>query len=132
MKNWEINFRFFLSLYFLPGVSGSAASAVTLGPLVLGDDELVYTVVTGGEEDLDITALIENEGLAGRPVSIISFNSDCGSATALATGSQPICTALDGVVEDHMLVGPAASSGVSDVVAMAEVSATLIVWFEFA
>lgn len=92
----------------------------------------MYTVVTGGEEDLDITALIENEGLAGRPVSIISFNSDCGSAAALATGSQTICTALDGVVEDHMLVGPAASSGVSDVVAMAEVSAALIVWFEFA
>ncbi|XP_006779988.1 kinesin-like protein KIF26B isoform X2 [Neolamprologus brichardi] len=57
------------------GVSGSAASAVTLGPLVLGDDELVYTVVTG-----------------------------------------------DGVMEDHILAGPAASSGVSDVVAMAEVA----------
>uniref|UniRef100_A0A3Q0RBD2 Kinesin family member 26B n=1 Tax=Amphilophus citrinellus TaxID=61819 RepID=A0A3Q0RBD2_AMPCI len=85
----------------LDSKDGLAASA---GPLVIGEDELVYTVVTGGEEDLDITALIENEGLAGRPVSIISFNSDCGSATALVTGSQPISTALDGAVEDHMLV----------------------------
>lgn len=84
----------------------------------------MYTVVSGGEEDLDITALIENEGLAGRPVSIISFNSDCGSATALAAGSQPISKALDGAVEDHMIAGPATSSGVTDVVAMAEVSVT--------
>uniref|UniRef100_A0A3B4GPR0 Kinesin family member 26B n=1 Tax=Pundamilia nyererei TaxID=303518 RepID=A0A3B4GPR0_9CICH len=96
-----------------PSLSASLGSAETLC-----DDDLVLT------RGKVVRKYIV--GLAGRPVSIISFNSDCGSAAALATGSQPICTALDGVVEDHMLVGPPASSGVSDVVAMAEVSATLI------
>ena len=87
----------------------------------------MYTVASGGEEDLDVTGLMETQGLTCRPTSIISFNSSCCSVTALASGSQPICvirgTAEDGAVEDyHMPAAPATTSGVTEVVAMAEVS----------
>ncbi|XP_028257512.1 kinesin-like protein KIF26B [Parambassis ranga] len=107
---------------------GLAVSVGTVGPLLLGEDELVYTMASGGEEDLvRVTALVNTQGLAGRPTSIISFNSECGSATGLVSGSQPISTnsgtALDGAVEDyHMPAGPATTSGVTEVVAMAEVA----------
>uniref|UniRef100_A0A8C9Y4Q2 Kinesin family member 26B n=1 Tax=Sander lucioperca TaxID=283035 RepID=A0A8C9Y4Q2_SANLU len=96
----------------------------TVGSLSLGEDELVYTVASGGEEDLDVTALMDTQGLTCRPTSIISFKSDCCSVTAFALGSQSISgTAEDGAVEDyHMPAGPATTSGVTDVVAMAEVS----------
>ncbi|XP_042273028.1 kinesin-like protein KIF26B [Thunnus maccoyii] len=107
--------------------SGPAVSAGTVGLHSLGEDELVYTVASGGEEDLDVTALIDTQGLTCRPTSIISFNSSCCSVTALAGGSQPICvirgTAEDGAVEDyHMPAAPATTSGVTEVVAMAEVA----------
>lgn len=104
----------------------------TVGPLMLGDDELVYTMASGGEEDLvRVTALVNTQGLAGRPTSIISFNSEFGSATGLVSSSQPIGTnsgtALDGAVEDyHMPAGPATTSGVTEVVAMAEVSVNIL------
>lgn len=106
--------------------SGPAVSVGTVGSLSLGEDELVYTVASGGEEDLDVTALMDTQGLTCRPTSIISFKSDCCSVTAFALGSQSISgTAEDGAVEDyHMPAGPATTSGVTDVVAMAEVSVT--------
>ncbi len=90
----------------------------------------MYTVVSGGEEHLDVTALMDTQGvLTCHPTSIISFNSDCCSVTALVSGSQAACvisgTAEDGAVEDyHMPAGPATTSGVTEVVAMAEVSVT--------
>ncbi|XP_041837620.1 kinesin-like protein KIF26B [Melanotaenia boesemani] len=107
--------------------SGPAVSVGAVGPFLLGEDELVYDVASGGEEDLDVTALKEAQSLACRPTSIISFNSDCGSEGALASDSQPISitrsAALDGAVEDyHMPPGPVTTSGVKEVVAMAEVA----------
>uniref|UniRef100_A0A3Q1GJD4 Kinesin family member 26Ba n=1 Tax=Acanthochromis polyacanthus TaxID=80966 RepID=A0A3Q1GJD4_9TELE len=63
-----------------------ALSVGTVGPLMLGEDELVYTLATGGDEHLDVA---EMQGFACRPTSIISFNSDCGSAIALVS-SQPV------------------------------------------
>uniref|UniRef100_A0A3B4T893 Kinesin family member 26B n=1 Tax=Seriola dumerili TaxID=41447 RepID=A0A3B4T893_SERDU len=79
--------------------------AVSVGPFSLGEDELVYTVASGCEEDLDVAALMETQGLTCRPTSIISFNSECGSVTALPSGAQHIsvitATAEDGAVEDY-------------------------------
>ncbi|KAM4593628.1 kinesin-like protein KIF26B isoform 2-T2 [Odontesthes bonariensis] len=111
----------------LKDASGPAASVEAVGSFLFGEDELVCRVASGGEEDLDITALMEAQSLACRPTSIISFNSDCGSEAALASHSQPISivtdTDLDGAVEDYnMLPGPATTSGVKEVVAMAEVA----------
>ncbi|XP_047435980.1 kinesin-like protein KIF26B isoform X2 [Mugil cephalus] len=102
--------------------ASSGLSVGTVGPLLLGEDELVYTLASEVEENLDVTALIESQGPACRPTSIISFNSDCGPATALTTGSQhiSIITASDRAIEDYHM--PAATSGVTEVVAMAEVA----------
>lgn len=88
----------------------------------------MFTVASGGESDLDVRAFMETQGLTYRPTSIISFNSDCGSVGALVSGSQPtsvISTAEDGAAEDyHLPAGLATTSGVTEVVAMAEVSMT--------
>uniref|UniRef100_A0A3B4Z5X4 Kinesin family member 26B n=1 Tax=Stegastes partitus TaxID=144197 RepID=A0A3B4Z5X4_9TELE len=95
------------------------ASAGTGGPVLLGEDELVYSVVAGGEEHLDVAALTEAQDLVCRPTSIISFSSDCGSAVALVS-SQPVSiisgAASDGALEDYPI--PATTSGVTEVVAM--------------
>ncbi|XP_008293361.1 kinesin-like protein KIF26B [Stegastes partitus] len=103
--------------------TGPAASAGTGGPVLLGEDELVYSVVAGGEEHLDVAALTEAQDLVCRPTSIISFSSDCGSAVALVS-SQPVSiisgAASDGALEDYPI--PATTSGVTEVVAMAEVA----------
>lgn len=87
----------------------------------------MYTLVSGGEEDLDIIALMETRGLTSHPPNIISFNGNCCSA--LASGSQVVSVvsgaAEDGAVKDcHMPSGHATTSGVTEVVAMAEVSVT--------
>ena len=91
----------------------------------------MYTVASGAVEDYDVTALMQTPGLTCRPTSIISFSSECGSATALPLGSEPISitngTAEDGAVEDyHMPAGLAGTTGVTEVVAMAEVSLVCI------
>ncbi|XP_013872653.1 kinesin-like protein KIF26B isoform X2 [Austrofundulus limnaeus] len=101
---------------------GPAVSVGAGGPLLLGQDELVYTVVPGGEEDI-VTVLIKAHGLACRPASIVSFNSDCGSEAALASDSQLI--SIVGTTEGenyHVPPGLATASGVKEVVAMAEVA----------
>ncbi|KAM3876949.1 kinesin-like protein KIF26B [Diretmus argenteus] len=128
-----------------PSLSASLGSAETLcdddvpqipldthreapvGPLSVGEDELVYAVAPGGEEDLDVRALMETRGLTCRPTSIISFNSDCCSAAALSSGSQPVSiissVGEDGTVECYgMSAVTATTSGVTEVVAMAEVA----------
>uniref|UniRef100_A0A3B4ZM11 Kinesin family member 26B n=1 Tax=Stegastes partitus TaxID=144197 RepID=A0A3B4ZM11_9TELE len=91
------------------------ASAGTGGPVLLGEDELVYSVVAGGEEHLDVAALTEAQDLVCRPTSIISFSSDCGSAVALVS-SQPVSiisgAASDGALEDYPI--PATTSGVTE------------------
>lgn len=89
------------------------------------------TAASRGEEDLDVTAVTNAQSLACRPTSIISFNSDCGSEAALASDSHPISNVtgpdFDGAVADyHMLPCPATTSGVEDVVAMAEVGVTVL------
>ncbi|XP_071383048.1 kinesin-like protein KIF26B, partial [Centroberyx affinis] len=104
-----------------------AVSLAPVGPLSVGEDELVYTVAPGGEEDLDVRALMETQGLTCRPSSIISFNSDCCSVTALASGSRPVSIissiAEDGTVEGYgMSAVTATTAGVTEVVAMAEVA----------
>ncbi|XP_051235142.1 kinesin-like protein KIF26B isoform X2 [Dicentrarchus labrax] len=106
---------------------GPAVSVETVSPHSLGEDELVYTVASGGVENLDLTALMETQGLTCRPTSIISFNSDRCSVTALTSSSQAV-SIISGIAEDgtvgdyHMHAGPATSSGVTEVVAMAEVA----------
>uniref|UniRef100_UPI0037E75824 kinesin-like protein KIF26B n=1 Tax=Semicossyphus pulcher TaxID=241346 RepID=UPI0037E75824 len=107
--------------------SGLPVPVGTVGPLSHVEDELVYTVAPGGEEDLDVTALMDTQGLTCHPTSIISFNSNCCTITSLPSGSQALCiisdTAEDGAVEDyHMPAGPVTTSGVTEVVAMAEVA----------
>lgn len=90
--------------------------------MFLADDELVHSAAAVGDEDL--TALVEAQSLSCRPTSIISFNSDCGSEAALAPESQSISnmSASDGALGDyHMAPGPVTTSGVKEVVAMAEV-----------
>lgn len=86
-------------------------------------------MASGGVDNLDATALMETQGLSCRPTSIISFSGDRCSVAALASGSQAVSiisgVAEDGAVEDfYMPVGPAVTSGVTEVVAMAEVSVT--------
>ncbi|KAM9860568.1 kinesin-like protein KIF26B [Aulostomus maculatus] len=92
------------------------------GPHLLGKDELIYS---GAEEDLDI--LMENQGLTCRPMSIISFNSDCCPVNTIASDCQPVRihrgTVEDGALEDYnMPAGPSKAAGVKEVVAMAEVA----------
>lgn len=95
---------------------------------MLGQDELVYTVASGGE-DL-VTVLTETHSLACRPVSIISFNSDCGSEAALAADSQLISIVDATAVENyHMPPGLVTASGVKEVVAMAEVGVIICLLF---
>ncbi|XP_069378346.1 kinesin-like protein KIF26B [Paralichthys olivaceus] len=110
----------------LKDASEAALSVGTLAPLSLGEDVLVYTVVSG-QEDPDIAALMETQGLTCLPSSIISFNSECGSLTALTSGSQPLNiisgAAENTAVQDYPLpAGLAVTSGVTEVVAMAEVA----------
>lgn len=97
------------------------------GPLLLGQDELAYNVAPGGEEDI-VRILIKAHSLACRPASIVSFNSDCGSEAALASDSQLISIVGTAATEGesyHMPPGLATASAVKEVVAMAEVSASI-------
>uniref|UniRef100_A0A3B3UL99 Kinesin family member 26B n=1 Tax=Poecilia latipinna TaxID=48699 RepID=A0A3B3UL99_9TELE len=104
-------------------LSASLGSAETLC-----DDDVppipldTHKDVTDGY-DIVATGLVEDRSLVCRPVSIISFNSDCGSEAAFALEPQPIGisgdAALDGAMESyHLSSGIAANTGVKDVVAM--------------
>lgn len=111
-----------------PAATGLTVSVATVGPLQYGEDELVYTVGSG-EEDLGVTALMETQGLTCGPTSIVSFKSNCCSVLDLASDPQAVCiissAAEEAAVEDyHMPTGPVTTSGVTEVVAMAEVSMT--------
>lgn len=99
------------------------------GAVFLGDDELVHTATAMGNEELDLTALVEAQSLSCRPISIISFNSECGSEAALAPESQSISnmSASDGALGNYPVdPGPVTSSGVKEVVAMAEVCLNIL------
>lgn len=108
--------------------SGPVVSAGTVGPLSLGEGEVAYTLAPGGVENLDVTASAEIRGLMCHPASITSFKSDHCCVTVLPSGSHAVNIrgfAKDGALEDyHMPAGPAKTSGVTGVVAMAEVSVT--------
>uniref|UniRef100_A0A096LWT0 Kinesin family member 26B n=1 Tax=Poecilia formosa TaxID=48698 RepID=A0A096LWT0_POEFO len=95
----------------------AAASVGGSGILLPGEDDVVYTTACRDEEDIVATGLVEDRSLVCRPVSIISFNSDCGSEAALALEPQPIGisgdAALDGAMESyHLSSGIAANTGV--------------------
>lgn len=82
-------------------------------------------VAPGGVDTLDVTASLEIRGLTCHPAS---FSSDHCGATVLPAASQAasVCGLVEvGAVEDyHMPAGPVTTSGVTEVVAMAEVSMT--------
>ncbi|XP_077376011.1 kinesin-like protein KIF26B isoform X1 [Festucalex cinctus] len=86
---------------------------------MLCDDLSAYTEVAGEEEALDDTALTMTQCLTCRPPSIISFNSDCCSVDAHPSGviTSPV---EDGAPERYHVI--ATSSGLTEVVAMAEVA----------
>lgn len=116
-------------LYSAPlAASGPAVSVGTVGQLSLGENEVLYAVAPGGVNTLDVTASLEIQGLTCHPTSINSFSSDHCGATALPSACQAvsICGLVEvGAVEDyHMPAGPVTTSGVTEVVAMAEVSMT--------
>ncbi|XP_055363402.1 kinesin-like protein KIF26B isoform X2 [Betta splendens] len=98
--------------------SGLAACAGPGGGLRAGEDELGCAGADDAEADL---------GPSCRPMSIVSFSSDCGSVGAPSSGSQPVH--ILGADEEalpveryHAPAGLATSSGVTEVVAMAEVA----------
>lgn len=100
------------------------------GTVLPREDDVLYTTACRDEEDIVVRALIEDQSLVYRPVSIISFNSDCGPEAALALESQPIDVrsdaASDGAMENyHPSSGLAANTGVKEVVAMAEVGGSV-------
>lgn len=79
-------------------------------------------------ENLDVAAPAEMQGPSCHPTSIAGFSSDRCCVAVLPSGSQAesICDfSEDGAVEDYLMpAGPATTSGVTEVVAMAEVSIT--------
>lgn len=88
----------------------------------------MYAVAPGGVDTLDVTTSVEIQGLTCHLTSINSFRSDHCGATVLPSASQAasVCGLVEvGAVEDyHMPAGPVTTSGVTEVVAMAEVSIT--------
>ncbi|XP_029701768.1 kinesin-like protein KIF26B isoform X3 [Takifugu rubripes] len=102
--------------------SGSAISVGIVGPLSLGEDELAHTVGPGGVKNLDVTALMEIQGAICQSKSIISFKGDHRCDTVLPPGSQAITISsfAEGTLEDHHM--PTTTTGVTEVVAMAEVA----------
>lgn len=105
--------------------SGSAISVGIVGPLSVGEDELAHTVCPGGVKNLDVTAPMEIQGPICQPKSINSFKGDHRCDTVLPSGSQAITTSsfAEGTLDHHM---PTTTTGVTEVVAMAEVSVTKI------
>lgn len=120
------NVSHFLSLSFLLALeaSGPAASVGIVGPLSLGEDELAHAVGPGGVKNLDVVAPMEIQGPIRHPQSIISFKGDQRCATVHASGSHAVSISsfAAGTTEDRHL--PTTTTGVTEVVAMAEVSVT--------
>lgn len=116
----------FLSLSFFLALdaSGSAASVGIVGPLSLGEDELAHAVGPGGVRNLDVAAPMEIQGPICHPKTIIGFKGDQRCVTVHPPGSQAvsICSFAEGMAEDRHL--PTTTTGVTEVVAMAEVSVT--------
>lgn len=115
---------FFLSFFLALDASGSAASVGIVGPLSLGEDELAHAVGPGGVKNLDVAAPMEIQGPICHPKSIISFKGDQRCVTVHPSGSHAVsvCSFAEGMAEDRHL--PTTTTGVTEVVAMAEVSVT--------
>lgn len=81
----------------------------------------------GGVEN-DVTAPVEIQGVSCHPTSIASFSGDhcCVALLPSASQAESICDfSEDGIAVDYLTPAvPATTSGVTEVVAMAEVSAT--------
>lgn len=93
----------------------------------------MYTAACRDEDEV-IRNLVEDRSLVCRPVSIISFNSGCGSEAAHAVEAQPqdprCDAAFDGDIEHyHLSSGLTTNTGVTEVVAMAEVGGTF--WYPY-
>lgn len=119
-----LSLSFFLSCFLALDASGSAASAGIVGPLSLGEDELAHAVGPGGVKNLDVAAPMEIQGPICHPKSIISFKGDQRCVTVHPSGSHAVsvCSFAEGMAEDRHL--PTTTTGVTEVVAMAEVSVT--------
>lgn len=106
--------------------SGSAISVGIVGPLSFGEDELAHAIGPGGVKNLDVTAPMAIQGPICQPKSIISFKGDHRCDTVLPSGSPAttISSFAEGTLEDHHM--PTTTIGVTEVVAMAEVSVTKI------
>lgn len=114
--------------FSLPSKTLAAAAPIGgIGTLLPGEDDVVYTMACRDEEDIVSSVLVEDQSLVCRPVSIISFNSDCGSEAALALEPQPISISSDAALDGsyHLNSGIAANTDIKDVVAMAEVGGTV-------
>lgn len=107
---------------------GPAVSGGTVGPLSLGEGELICTLAPRGVENPDVPAPVEIQGVSCHPTSMASFSGDRCCVTLLPSASQAesICDfSEDGAVVDYLMPAvPATTSGVTEVVAMAEVSVT--------
>lgn len=101
-----LSLSFFLSFFLALEASGAALSVGIVGPLSLGEDELAHPKGPGGVKNCDATAPVEIQGPISHPKSIISFKGDQRCATVHPSGL------------------PTTTAGVTEVVAMAEVSVT--------
>lgn len=102
--------------------SGPAVSVGIVRPLSLGEDEVAHTVGPGGVKNLDGAAPIEIQGPICHPKSTISFKGDRRCVTVHPSGSQAVSISsfAGGTTGDRHL--PTTTTGVTEVVAMAEVS----------
>lgn len=107
---------------------GPAVSGGTVGPLALGESEPICTLAPGGVENSDVAAPVEIRGVSCHPTSMASFSSNhcCVALLSSASQAESICDfSEDGIAVDYLMPAvPATTSGVTEVVAMAEVSVT--------
>lgn len=102
--------------------SGPAVSVGIVGPLSLGEGELAHTVGPGGAKNLDVAAPMEIQAPICPPKSIISFKGDQRWVAVHPSGPQAVSIGsyAEGTPEARHL--PTTTTGVTEVVAMAEVS----------
>lgn len=106
--------------------SGYAVSVGIVGPLSLGEDERALTGGPGGVKNLDVTAPMEIQGSICQPKSVSSFKGDHRCDALLPSGSQAVTSSslAEGTPGAPHL--PPTTTGVTEVVAMAEVSVAKI------
>lgn len=112
-----------VSVFFWLALEASGP-AVSLGPLSLGEDELALTVGPGGVKNLDVAATMEIQAPTCPPKSIICFKGDQRCVAVHPSGPQAVSIGsfAEGTPEARHL--PTTTTVVTEVVAMAEVSVT--------